>query len=263
MWLNWVPPVKKDAPKDKEEDENEFGSGKEFINVQVTDITSGSAFYVNVVGDEKTDLVNEFVKQFNDGDVADAPEDFEPEKGMVCMGKFDVDGQFYRTRVEGLTARGSFRCTFIDFGNSAELDKADFRPGDEAISKIRPLSRSCILAAIKAPSEDSEYADDACAAFHHLTADKQLLAKVVLKDKNGKLHVVLNDPDSAISINQQLLRDGWCRLLNRPERRVKPLVKEFAADQEAAQLARHNLWQYGTYHDDSDADDDNDRRRRR
>ncbi len=51
-----------------------------------------------------------------------------------------------------------------------------------------------------------------------------LLAKVELTDHSGLLHVTLLEKSSPVSINKQLVRDGWLRVLQRPEWKLKAYV---------------------------------------
>jgi hypothetical protein len=104
------------------------------------------------------------------------------------------------------------------------LDSDCLKPiTDEAVRNVAPLAQQCILAGCTAPSNE-EYAPRAVEALHSIVWDRVLLAKVLLRDRDGKLHVILHEETSPDSINTQLVRDGLLRTAKRPNRRVKEMV---------------------------------------
>lgn len=261
IWKNYVEPVvvEGEGGEDSEEMAKKGFRDGAGMEVKITEITDATTFYINRVDDANVHKVEAFMEQFN----AAPPEQddtFEPKKGSIVAGLFE-DGLWYRVRLEGITAGGEWRVMFVDFGNSDLLQWANLREMSDEGSKLPPSAKACFLAGLRAPTKSSEHFEDAAATFHELAFDRILCAKVECVDKSNKLHLTLTprkedveDKTDTTSINQILVREGWARLLDRPEFKLKELVKSLRGDEEIAKLARCNIWEYGDVSDEEEDD---------
>lgn len=259
FWENYVekPPEEPTSVDSEENAETTHStSNRNEFKVNITEITDAASFYVHVVGDTDLKKVEEQMAVFSES-IPDAPDDWEPSKGEICAGLFTVDGNesWYRIRIESYAnVNGDYRVFFIDYGNHDELAKESLRPLPEGLSKIRPCSKPCALAGIKAPSASSDHFDSAIHAFSDLAWGRELHAKLELLDRNNKMHLSLwdNKETNPVSINRELLRAGWVRVLERPEGRLRSLCNELREDELSAKQARYNIWEYGDVSDDEE-----------
>jgi len=134
------------------------------------------------------------------------------------------------------------------------LNRDNLRALPNELRSLRGLARSCVLAACKSPALDSEWVEDAASAFNDLAWDQDLLGKVEFEDSLGRLHISLFQQNNPLSINQQLLRDGWLRILNKPDTRISHLVSTLREDEAMAKKKRLNVWHYGDVSDPEEDD---------
>jgi staphylococcal nuclease domain-containing protein 1 len=251
MWLNYVEPTPEAVTETTDETVVETG----IIKVKVTEITDAITFYIQTVDDPNATKVIELMKTFS-ADPPAAPEDFSFEKGLVCAGQFD-DDQFHRVRIEGKQGDDEYRVSFVDFGNADVIAKSALRPLPEAISSLPSCARACVLAGIRAPSSASEYSHLSTMAFSDLVWDRELLAKIETKDKNGKLHLTLFPEADSVSINCTLVQESFVRVVERPLRNIAPLMAELQEAQEQAIRSRvaGRIWEYGDVSDDEEEEE--------
>jgi len=74
--------------------------------------------------------------------------------------------------------------------------------------------------------------------------------------ETGELHLTITPKDSTVSINQQLLRDGWARLVSakKAERNIRKIINELKADEDMGKNGHYNIWEYGDVSDDEAED---------
>lgn len=261
VWKNYVEKVA--STEDGEEADAKSSGFREgaTMEVVVTEITDAATFFINRTDDTNVAAVQEFMAKFNES--PPAATDLEPRKGMVVAGLFS-DGLWYRVRLEGMTASGEWRVQFMDFGNSDLLAWENLRELSAEGSKLPAAARGCLLAGLKAPTrKNAENFENSASTFHAIAFDRTLTATIEYIDKNNKCHLTLKprkedveDGDDT-SINQILLREGWCRLIDTPkygEFKLKKLVEELQTDEDAAKRARYNIWEYGDVSDEEDDD---------
>jgi len=261
MWKNWVPPEPRTRVKDSDSsDEDEAPAvkkGQEFINVRITEINDPNNFYIQIVGDQTVERVMSGMQAFSDDvDEADG-EEYEPEKNKVCAGKFD--GSWHRVKNEGKVAGGKCRVFYLDYGNRAELDLSELRELPSDLADLPPLARQASLAGVKTP-DNPDYKEDAEGEFGELCYERELLAKIeMIESKGGKMHLSLLEPDNPVSINNQLVQNGRCRVDPRPHARLSTqLVQDLKASQAMAQNLHYGVWEWG---DVSDSDGEAESRR--
>lgn len=264
VWKNYVEVVKPEGDEGEEEMKSKGFRDGAGMEVKITEITDAATFYVNRIDDPNVAKVTALMQDYN----ADPPTaaEFELKKGSIVAGLFD-DGLWYRVRLDGMTATREWRVLFVDFGNSDLLATSNLRQLPEEASKIPPLARACFLAGLRAPTKSSDHFENAAATFHELAYDRVLSAKIECVDKANKLHLTLSprkedvEDGDTTTINQILLQEGWCRLVERPEFKLKDYVKNLRAAEDAGKAARVNIWEYGDVSDEEEDDVDPSKKR--
>jgi len=253
LWKDFVEPEPQVFPRDDQQEAIVTRKMEsKVIDVEVTEIMDSTTFFVREVG------ADDYNK------VAAAMENFEPQKdenfpgekpnGLVCAGQFS-DDLWYRIRIGSRTKTHTYRVQFIDFGNSAELEKSRLCRLPEELEKIPATCRACVLAGVKAPSASSAYVDNAAEAFNHYAFGTELSAKIEMEERSNKWHLTLTPKNSDTSINSLLIREGWARVLDRPLPKLKSYCQKLKSDEMIAKNSRKNIWEYGDVSDDDDEDE--------
>jgi len=205
-------PIRRDRDRKGEQSDDNLG---ENLTVKITEINDTSNFFVTISKDKNAPKVEEGMKLFNEAVPPDQITLENLEAGKLYGGLFPLDNLYYRVRVEGKANPGYLRCMFVDFGNRTELALTSIRALPKDLEDVAPLARSACLAGVVA-SFNPEYKDAAIKVFGELCFERELRAKLELKDKNNKLHLSLFDTDSSVSINLQLAKAGTVRVVERP-----------------------------------------------
>lgn len=254
MWDGYVEPVK--VKEDEEEDTEKVYSEKDkAVEIKLTEIVDGATFFAHITTDANVAVVEEGMEEFS-SNVPEADPAFVPAKGQVYAGNWE--GSWARVRCDGVTADGTYRVNFIDYGNHDLLDKADIRPISAELAKVPALARPMCLAGIKAPGSRSDYFSDSAYALQSLTWGKTLSAKIELRSRDGKHHVTLSTKTEAsgeeepeeVDIGEELLRTGWVRVHQRPEFRLKAFAQALMPHQQYAMRGHYNIWEYGDVSDE-------------
>lgn len=246
LWENYVEPKPVEYGDRKKTADGETAAPRKpkslVFDAEVTEIMDSTTFYVRRCGDATFAKVQEALKVFE----SKINEDFPPPRssGLVCAGKFS-DEQWYRVRVGSATRHGTYRCSFIDYGNSEELSKDRLAPLPEEIQKLPSTCRSCVLAGVKAPGASSAHANAAAHAFNQMAYGYELVAKIEDEDRNNKYHLTLTPKGSEISINSELVKGGWARVVPRPLPKLKGYCQKLKKHQENAIRNKLNIWEYG------------------
>lgn len=249
VWENYVEEVIVDDDNSESAAE---GLNSNEMEVVVTEIVDSCNFYINVVNDKNLEKINDAMSNFN----ADSAEQLETPTGIMA-GKH-TDGLWYRVKVESrVNAEKEVDVFFIDFGNHDTLLVSDLRALPESVANIKPLARVCVLAACKSPSTTSEYFESAGEAFSEFAFNRNLKCKIECIDKKGKLNVSLFDKelDENLSINQVMVREGYVRVAERPDWKLKDLAKSLREDEKLAKGSRINIWEYGDVSDDEEEEE--------
>jgi len=254
IWKNYVEKVA--DPND--EDEGKITGGREgaVMEVTITEITDAATFYINRSEDPNVAKVAEVMAKFNESPPPAG--EVDTRKGAIVAGLFS-DELWYRVRLEGMTSSGEWRVQFLDFGNSDLLPTENLRELPAEAASLAGTAKPCFLAGLRAPSSNSEHFGGAAETFHHLAFDRTLSAKIECIDKDKKMHLSLTprtedveEGDTKTSINQIMLREGWCRLIERPEYKLKDYVNNLKSEESSAKLARYNIWEYGDVSDEEE-----------
>jgi len=251
MWENYVEP----AAVAEDGDESAVGT-KDVMDVIVTEIADAVTFYVQIKDDPNAAIVKEAMAEFNENVPEAKPEMIE--KNQILAGLY-TDDQWYRVKTEGMERgqTGMMRVYFIDFGNHELLEEDKLRALPQTASSLPGLARPALLAGLRAPTKLNAHFESAAITFNDYVygEDRVLSAKRETIDKTGKMHLTLTDPEHPdLSINAVLLRDGWCRVVDRPERKLRGIMDELQKCEDMAKQNRLNVWEYGDVSDEEEDD---------
>ena len=107
IWSKSVKILSSSSPKKVKQNER--------IQVEMTDITDASRFFVRVVGDNQYSKVEQLMNQFDPLQAEDIEKPVK--KGTICAARFKVDGNWYRSRILRGLGKNQYEVEFIDFGN--------------------------------------------------------------------------------------------------------------------------------------------------
>lgn len=186
----------------------------------------------------------------------------KPKVGDYCAAKFSVDQQWYRAQIIGISgSKGTIR--YIDYGNFETCAlTALYQLLDIHSTKVLPAQAIKIeLAHLEFPKDDDDV------SFYNaqsLVANSMFLAKNV--DKSS---VLLYPTGSKTSVNEELLKSGYCFLKSSSVKaareahrnmiksgrgldmlREKDDLEILVEAQEEAQRNHLNIWRYGDFQDD-------------
>lgn len=253
LWKNWVPPTESEVSSEPIE-HKEFKEGSDLIKINVTEIIDAATFFAQIVDDKPLELIQQRLAEFAES-VPEQTDDFEVKTGRLYAGQFTVDDAWYRVRVEGKMG-DEYRAFFVDYGNHDLLDISRLRALPEEIGqKIPDSAHLCFLAGVQAP-RNPDYRENAISAFTDLVWERQLLAKIELADGYGRdrrLHVTLQDETSEnVTVNQQIIKDGWARVLPRVPGKLKDLQNSLKSEEKIARDAHYGVWEYGNVSDEDE-----------
>ncbi|CAG8444479.1 574_t:CDS:10 [Acaulospora morrowiae] len=224
---------------------------KEYIDVEVSAITSGGNFHVQIVNDEINNLekmMSEF-RLYHKTASSSGASNFKTDE-IVCA-QFTADDQWYRAKIKKFTGdKKSAEVVYIDYGNSETIPVSRIRPIPDNFKKLPSQSQEAVLSFIKVPAREEDYGEDAYERFRSIVDDKKLVANIDYREHN-LLHLTLYNPAQAqspeASINVELVRDGYA-LVNKKlkyYRRYPNLTKKFEESQEQAKKDRLGMFEYG------------------
>jgi len=176
-----------------------------------------------------------------------------PTLGSLVAGLYN-DGNWYRARVEGRSGPGELKLCFIDFGNHEILPLGNLRSLPDDLQRVPPQAKAAILAGLKPPATTSDHFEGAAICFNECALERVLTAQVEFTSSTGKVHVTLTDPEHPdITLNMMMARDGWCRVLEKPESwRLNDYCKALKKDEDIGKRAKLNIWEYGNVSDDEE-----------
>lgn len=251
LWKDWVPPEPKVyEPAQEAEQVVEPKKMKNVFDASITEILDATTCFVRQEGDTDYAKVHSAMETFEGKDA----ENFPPPKssGMLAAGKFD-DGQWYRVRIVNATRGGAYKCQFIDYGTTRDIKGDSLAPLPAELLKIRSTAQALTLAGLKNPALTSDYYGGAMHAFNEKAYGKLLTVKIEGMDGN-KMHVSLTPKGSETSINSEMVRDGWCRVLTRPLPKLQGFCKKLKGAETQAKKSHAGIWQYGDVSDEEDED---------
>lgn len=236
--------------------------------IRLSEIRSGSHFFYQVANDEASKVMDESMKLFtqNNG-TAGGPCDVKIGKVVAALFDDGTGKSWYRAKIVERKGPSQVQVLFIDHGNLATVPVAThLRPLDDSLGadRIPPVAKEAVLALVQTRPLSSDEGVDAAHMFQRLSWGKDLKAKLLAPDENGKMAVTLSVPDEDETINVQLVSDGLARVAKPAA--VSALAARMADDgntvvklaadlnvaQEAARKSRSGMWRYGDIGDDDD-----------
>jgi staphylococcal nuclease domain-containing protein 1 len=256
IWLNYVEPTPEEKAANGDfNDDDSKDSGPVDRVARITEIVDCSDFFVQWVGDKNAESVEKALAA-----VAALPDSDEPfnvpenqKRAYIAAGQFG-DDTWHRIRCDGVNENGDHIVYFIDYGNHDTLLGDRIRHLPVEAQKIPALAIHAALSGLAAPKAP-EYQEGSALAFSEMAFGIDLKATVDFSDKFGRKQLTLSHDSHPISVNRQLLRDGWARVQSRPDRRIQKLVNEMQEEEQHAKRNHYNMFEYG---DVSDVDEEGD-----
>jgi staphylococcal nuclease domain-containing protein 1 len=228
---------------------NTAGPNREYIDVVVSDIISGSHFYVQKVTDEipKLEKLMSDLGQYQNGRPADPA--FKPRVGENVSAKFTEDDCWYRGRVRRISHEG-IEVLYIDFGNAETLPLSRVRSLPENFKQLKAQALEATLSFVKSPEVSEDYGIEALERFRELTGNKQLVANVDAREGNVMsltLYDFRKSTSAEASINLDMVQDGQAFVTPKVKyaRGNETIIKALEAAQEEAIRRRLGMFEYG------------------
>ncbi|XP_009617883.1 ribonuclease TUDOR 1-like [Nicotiana tomentosiformis] len=245
---------------------------KEEVKVTVTEVLGGGKFYVQLVSDQKVAAIQKQLASLN---LQEAPVigAFNPKKGDIVLAQFSADNSWNRAMIVNAprgaveSSKDKFEVFYIDYGNQEVVSYSQLRPLEASVSSSPGLAQLCSLAHVKVPGLEDDYGQEAAYRLSELllSGPKEFRAAIEEKDASGGkvkgqgtgtiFLVTLVDPETDVSINAILLKEGLARMEKR--RRWEPKDKQQALDelekyQTEARQKRLAMWEYGDVESDDE-----------
>lgn len=234
---------------EEEQTDSNAGPNREYIDVVVSDIVTGSHFYVQKITDDipKLEKLMSDLGQYQNGRPADPT--FKPRVGDNVSAKFTEDDCWYRGRVRRISHEG-IEVLYIDFGNSETLPSSRVRALPENFKQLKAQAHEATLSFVQSPERDADYGIEAVERFRELTANKQLVANVDAREGNVMcltLYDFAKSTSAEASINLDMIQDGQAFVTPkvRYARGNEAIVKALQNAQEEAIKRRRGMFEYG------------------
>ena len=141
---------------------------------------------------------------------------------------------------------------FLDFGNTAEIAGSDLKqlPRNLSTSAYPPQAIRCSLSGCASGRDTAkeayqEFEYHGYGQTHAVTSERM---------RNGKKCVVLRPVGEKLSVNEELVKQGLCRV---PKDAKTSLLADLKKHEAAAKKQHLAMWRYG---DCGDGDEEDDRR---
>lgn len=174
--------------------------------VYVSHIVSPAQFWCQPVETEMllTELMN--LLEQDCSQFLAIPESQQFEVGDPCVAKFS-DGGWYRGTILAPAPCG-YEVLFVDYGNSAIVDRVDVTPCILKYTTLPIQAMECSLGKLRSP--DDGWSEECIDHMMHLTTDKQMVIEIVEKtEENGTCrHFVLLSVGD-IDVGQSLIRESF------------------------------------------------------
>lgn len=230
--------------------------------VKLSEIKSGNNFFVHIVGDEAVDVIDKSMKIFTaTHGKSGAPCDVKVGKTVAAL--FN-DGLWYRAKILEKKV-GKVKVLFIDYGNTSTVSIAThLRPLDVQLDtdRIPATAKECVLVLTKTRSLEDDEGIEAARFLQQSSWGTEMRVRIFCENE-GKLEIALYKPNSANSINEEMIADGLARVMKKKEYfgLLNKVVNadglmDFAGDlnaaEETARKSRIGMWRYGDVGDDDE-----------
>merc|ERR1712142_256544 len=235
------------ADEEKENADIEGERKVNYVNAVVTEVSNEAKLYVQHVEDGKKleELMGQLRKEFTDSPPLSGA--YTPKKGDLCAAKF-VDGQWYRAKVEKVNSSGNVSVLYIDYGNRADIPKAQTASLPGSFVAMQAFAHEYSLALCQL-AQDEEYAALGLDALKEDLMDKTV--KLNVEYKLGSVsYVSIVDKASDQDIGKNLIAEGLLMAEKRGGRRVSKLVDSYLEAMSQAKRKHLNIWRYGDITED-------------
>merc|ERR1711981_511148 len=229
------------ADEDNEKKESEEERKVNYTKVVVTEVTQEAKIYAQHVdeGPKLEALMKQIREEFSSNPpLAGA---YQPKKGDLCAAKF-VDGQWYRAKVEKVTPSGEVSVLYVDYGNRANIPKAQCGTLPGSFTSLAPFAHEYMMALCQLCS-DEDYANQGLKAMREDLLDKEMKLNVEYK-VTGQEYVSLVDSNGE-DIGKNLVLDGLMLAEKKGGRRLAKLVDSYRDAMDSAKKNHLNIWEYG------------------
>ncbi|KAI8382321.1 hypothetical protein BD560DRAFT_346615 [Blakeslea trispora] len=245
----WADYTESSANQQEQENGNTSGPNREYIDVIVSDIISGSHFYVQKITDEipKLEKLMSELGQYQNSHPANPS--FRPRVGDNVSAKFSEDDCWYRGRVRRVSHEG-IEVLYIDYGNSETLPSSRVRALPENFKQLKAQAFEATLSFVKSPERDQDYGIEAVERFRELTANKQLVANIDAREGNVlclTLYDFRKSTSAEASVNLDMVQDGQAVVTPkvRYARGNESIIKALEEAQQEAIRRRLGMFEYG------------------
>ena len=238
---------------------------EESATIKLSDICSGSNFFLHVVGDEAAKVIDESMKIFTaENGTSGAPCDLKVGKNVAALFNDGSGKSWYRAKIVEKKP-GKAKVLFVDHGNIATLPIAShLRPLDITLGtdRIPAVAKEAVLAALKTRGVDDDDGVDAARLLQSAAWGKDISARIFCESE-GKLVVALYEPGNPTSINEQLVTSGLARVCKPFEieklctrmvnsDNLSALAGDLRISESAARRVHTGMWRYGDVGDDDE-----------
>ncbi|EEB08548.1 RNA-binding protein Snd1 [Schizosaccharomyces japonicus yFS275] len=249
LWENYVEPTEKQTVKTTDTDT--ASKGKTYVDVVLSDIGDEGKFSFQIVGDEVKQLEG-LMKSLAAYKANAQSLDGQIKVGANIAALSSYDNAMYRARILRCDRDNNIADVVLyDYGSVEQIPFKNLFSLPENYRVLKPQAHTATLTFVQFPSTGSDYADDAKATLHKLTANKQFVA-CIDGENNNVLSVTLIDPqvgsDFEQSINAQLVEEGVASLLPKKKRSIlgdPALLEALTELQENARRSHIGMWTYG------------------
>jgi len=224
------------------------------MDVEISEIVDASLFYIHDSANNKLEEINNKLADFDES----APK-LEPpiRKGTKCVAKFSVDECWYRGIVEKTLGGGEYQVRFADYGNTEKLSVDDMRKVGKDHLAHPFQAQKCQLAYVNVPRalDDEDVGAQAAFFLRELAWGQPVKAKVIEKDENQTLRVLLTDKSGNQNFNLKMVENGFASL----ERNVAKDLDDYTDWDNAEMIAKQKaigVWEGGAFSDEDDEDDE-------
>ena len=184
------------------------------FNIVVTEVVSPGLFFCQLGTVESLQNGAKLTQDMNSHYNAVSYPPFVPQKNNLCAALFAVSGDWCRAFIKGVSADGSVRVHYVDYGNSEMVPPASLRPLLQQFSfDALPFSAlRCSLANI-ASRDASAWSDE---AMSFVKTWLQLFSRYSVRlvgKRIGKLFLDVAAEKTGESVSQALVNQGLARAI--------------------------------------------------
>uniref|UniRef100_A0A1B0FKP8 Staphylococcal nuclease domain-containing protein 1 n=1 Tax=Glossina morsitans morsitans TaxID=37546 RepID=A0A1B0FKP8_GLOMM len=244
IWANYVEQVVEEKPVAEEAEDKVVSERKvQLEDVIVTEITENLSFFAQscASGAKLDALMAKLHADFQTNPPIVGT--YTPKRGDLCAAQFSADNQWYRAKIERVQGNNA-TVLYVDYGNREVVPFNRLAALPSAFSSEKPFATEYALALVQLP-QDNEDKEEALRAFAEDVLNRKVQLNIELKPFNSLPLATVYDPSTNVDIGKQLVADGLVLAEKRGERKLRELVDQYLAAQQAALAAHLAIWKYG------------------